>query len=156
MGFVPKQGAYRIAMTLHNLRCWIERLLGRSLSARFVIAGIANTSFSTLLFMLLLWLGLSIAAGNALSLVAGVLFSYQMHGSLVFRSRSRAAFVRYIALWFVMYFVNLFEIKLLMMAGWGQYAAVALAAMPTTVVSYFAQKFLVFRVSNNQINRDGE
>lgn len=120
-------------------------LFGRHLALRFLLIGLVNTGFSTLVFMLLLYLGFGIELGSALALMLGVLFSYYSQGTIVFRHRSVGAFVRFVIAWTLIYFANLMEIRLLIWLGLNVYAAGALAALPTTLVSYFVQKQLVFR-----------
>ncbi len=124
----------------------IARLFDRSLSLRFIVVGVANTAFSTLLFMLLLYLGFGVALGSALALAAGVLVSYATQGSIVFRHRSLGAFVRFVLAWTIIYLVNLAEIKALIHLGCNRYVAGLISTIPTTIISFFVQKLLVFQV----------
>lgn len=121
------------------------RLFGRNLTLRFVIVGVLNTGFSTLLFMLLLALGFGIAIGSGIALAIGVLFSYYTQGTIVFRYKSVASFLRFIVAWTLIYLANLGEVKLFVSLGSNVYLAGVCATVPTTIVSYFVQKFLVFR-----------
>jgi len=123
-------------------------LFGRSLSLRFLIIGIANTCFSTLLFMILLYVGFGVVVGSALALALGVLFSYYTQGTIVFRHKSLGAFVRFVLAWIVIYLANLGEIRIFQHLGFNKYLAGTMATVPTTVVSYFVQKLLVFRVND--------
>jgi len=101
--------------------------------------------------MLLLWLGLGIALGSALALAAGILFSYQTQGTIVFRHKSTGAFIRFVLGWTIIYFANLLEIKGMMALNLNHYQAGALATIPTMLVSYFIQKSLVFQTPTASI-----
>lgn len=123
------------------------QLFDRSRSLRFLIVGLGNTLFSTLVFMALLYLGFGVALGSALALMLGIIFSYYTQGSIVFRHMSLRSFLRFVIAWTVIYSVNLLEIRLLMRFGLSSYAAGALATVPTTIISYFVQKLLVFQTT---------
>lgn len=123
----------------------IATLFERSVPLRFAIMGVANTAFSTLLFMLLLFLGYGVALGSGLALAAGIMFSYCTQGRIVFRRMSLGTFLRFVVAWTLIYLVNLGEIRLFMRLGLSAYLAGICATVPTTIVSYFAQKLVVFQ-----------
>lgn len=137
-----------IASVLFGRR--VQAVFHRSLSLRFLVIGVANTFFSTALFMVLLRLGFGVVVGSALALAIGVLFSYQTQGGIVFGRKSKSAFLRFIIAWAIIYFVNLGGIRLFQYGGLNTYWAGICATIPTTVLSYFVQKMLVFRVSGGE------
>jgi len=124
----------------------IMRLFGRNLSVRFVLIGCINTLFSYSIFIFLLFLGSSVALGSLLALTLGVLFSYCTQGTVVFRYKSKVAFVRFIMAWVAIYVMNLAIIHSLMELGVSSYLAAAAATVGTTLTSFFIQKLVVFRV----------
>ncbi len=132
------------------------RLFGRSLSLRFVFIGVINTAFSYSIFAMLLFLGAGIEIGSLLTLMAGIFFSFHTQGTIVFRHKSFAAFIRFVLAWAAIYVANLLFIHLLMGLGANSYLAVAIAMGPTVVISFFIQKLAVFRRPATATMPDGK
>jgi putative flippase GtrA len=126
-----------------------QALFERSLSLRYLVIGVANTAFGCGLYLLLLYAGFGVAAASALALVAGILVSYQTQGTITFRTKSTAVFLRFVCAWTIIYFANLGEIRLFQHGGLNAYWAGIVATVPTTIVSYFVQKAIVFRVRSD-------
>ena len=72
---------------------------------RFLATGALNTLFGVAMYWLFLYIGLSYQWASALSLVLGILFSFNSHRALVFRTSGR--FVRYVLVWALVYVVNI-------------------------------------------------
>ena len=112
---------------------------------RFLAVGCINTSFSYLVYAFFLAVGCNFAIANFLALVIGIIFSFKMQGTLVFRNAASGRFGRYIASWLTLYLCNIGLIKLLMNSSMNAYLAGAVALVPITLLSYLLQKHLVFR-----------
>jgi putative flippase GtrA len=89
-------------------------------------------------------MGLNFAISNLCSLVLGILFSFRTQAAFVFNSSGRGLFWRYVAVWTVLYFSNILMIAGLIRLGANAYIAGAIAIVPTAVLSFFLQKYLVF------------
>jgi putative flippase GtrA len=116
---------------------------------RFLLVGLLNTAFSYSVYAVLLYVGLPYAAANFGALTCGILFSFRTQGGIVFNNSDRRLLLRFITCWFAIYLVNIAIIKLLLIAGMNAYIAGAAAMIPITAMSYFIQKYLVFRISNS-------
>jgi len=114
---------------------------------RFMLVGIVNTLFSYLIYALLLFLGLNYAIANLLALMIGLVFGFRTQGKLVFNNQDHRVFWRFILCWAVIYGVNITLISGIMTLGLDAYIAGVLAIPPTALISYLAQKYLVFRPS---------
>jgi putative flippase GtrA len=120
------------------------RLLKRR-AIRFVIIGTINTAFSYAIYAFFLHLGLSYLFANLLALMISILFSFKTQGKFVFKSTENHLLWRFIVAWLLIYFVNVFLINMLMRLGLNAYISGALAIFPVTGLSYFFQRFYVFR-----------
>lgn len=112
---------------------------------RFVLVGGINTTFSYFVYAGLLYVGLPYVAANFGALVAGILFSFRTQGHFVFGNRAGRLIGRFASAWLAIWIFNIFLISLFVRLGLNAYWAGAIAMLPVTLVSYFAQKYLVFR-----------
>jgi putative flippase GtrA len=111
---------------------------------RFLFVGALNTVVGYTAYALLLYLGLPYAAASLGALLLGILFSFRTHGALVFGNRDGRLIFRFAACWGIIYLVNIALIGGLTRLGLSDYVAGGLAMLPVAVLSYVAQKFLVF------------
>ena len=111
---------------------------------RFLVVGGINTGFGYGVYALLVYLGVNFAVSNLCSLVLGILFSFRTQGTLVFKNSKSGLFLRYVAMWTVLYLSNTLMIGSLIKLGANAYSAGALAIIPTAALSFFLQKHFVF------------
>jgi len=111
---------------------------------RFLVVGVINTGFSYSVYAFGLYLGLPYPVANLLALICGILFSFQTQGRIVFQNSDQRLIFRFVALWAVLYFFNIAMIAVFLPFSGNAYYAGALALVPTTLLSYFLQKFFVF------------
>jgi putative flippase GtrA len=112
---------------------------------RFLFVGVVNTAFSFGVYSMLLFLGMKYFLANGVALVAGILFSFVMQGRFVFRNTQTRLLGRFVFGWIIIYFANIGFIRAMLQYGLNPYVAGALAIPPITLVSYFMQKYFVFR-----------
>ena len=111
---------------------------------RFLAVGGMNTAVSYGVYALGLRVGLSFPVASAVALVFGIVFSFSTQGKLVFGSTLGGRFPRFVAVWAVIYLVNVVVIWLLMMAGLSAYLSGFLAIPVTAVLSFVLQRRFVF------------
>jgi putative flippase GtrA len=111
---------------------------------RFLGVGIVNTGFSYSIYAFCVYLGMHYTVANLVSLVCGILFSFQTQGRFVFQNAAQGLIFRFVAVWAVLYFFNVALIAGFLQFGGNAYYAGALALVPTTILSYFMQKLFVF------------
>jgi putative flippase GtrA len=111
---------------------------------RFVLVGLLNTGFSFGVYALLVSAGLHFSVANLCAFLLGVLFSFRTQGALVFGNRDWRLIGRFFGVWVLIFLVNTGLIALFVRAGLSAYLAGAVALLPVTVLSYLAQRFLVF------------
>lgn len=116
----------------------------RSQFLRFILIGIANTTFSYGIYVIMLFVGLSYALANLVALIFGILFSFKTQSRLVFQSNNDLLLGRFVFLWAVIYLATITLIGQLIALGLDSYTAGALAVPFSTLLSYFGQKFFVF------------
>lgn len=112
--------------------------------ARFILVGTLNTAFSFGLYVVFLMVGLPYAIANLLALIAGILVSFRTQGQFVFGNRDTRLLGRFALCWGLVWLVNILLIAVFLRLGLDAYWAGAFALAPTTVLSYFMQKVLVF------------
>lgn len=112
---------------------------------RFVLVGGLNTTFSYLVYALLIFIGLDYQLANLLTLLVGILFSFKTQGHLVFNNPDNRLLGRFVLSWALIYVCVITLIGQLMALGFNAYAAGALALPMSVVLSYLTQKYFVFR-----------
>jgi len=111
---------------------------------RFLVVGGMNTAFGYGVYAFLVFLGVNFAVSNLCALVLGILFSFHTQGALVFRNSESGLFLRYVAMWSLLYLSNTVLIGSLIKLGADAYSAGALAIIPNTLLSFFLQKRFIF------------
>lgn len=116
---------------------------------RFVLVGVLNTTFSYLIYAGLLLAGFGYQLANFLALVVGILFSFKTQGHLVFNNPDNRLAGRFVVSWAAIYLCTITLIGWIMTWGFDAYAAGALALPFSVALSYFGQRYFVFRRSAN-------
>lgn len=111
---------------------------------RFLLVGGLNTAASYAVYAALLAAGLSYPLANLGGLLFGILFSFHTHSAYVFKRGGAWRFPRFLAAWAALYGVNIMLIGGFTHLGIDAYRAGALAIPPMALLSYLAQKMLVF------------
>lgn len=111
---------------------------------RFLVVGAVNTAFGYGVFALLAWLGLSYPAAIGVATVAGIAFNFQSTGRLVFGGAPVSRLARFIAVYAVVYLLNLLAVAGLLRLGLNVYAANAVAILPLAAIAYMLQRTFVF------------
>lgn len=117
---------------------------------RFLAVGGMNTAFSYGIYSGLIFMGVNFAISNLVSLILGIFFSFYTQSSVVFRNSDRRVFVRYVAMWAGLYFLNTMIIGSLIKLGASAYGAGALAIFPITALSFFLQKYFIFAAAKQK------
>lgn len=111
---------------------------------KFMVVGVVNTLFGYSMFVLFTWLGITYSIALILSTVAGVLFNFKTIGQLVFSNRNNALLIRFIGVYTIIYFVNLYSLKALLGLHFNVYVASAMLVVPMAILSFILNKTLVF------------
>lgn len=104
-----------------------------------------NTLFGYGCFALLLYLGFHYAWALLFATAAGVLFNFKTVGGIVFRSRDNRLIVRFVAVYAVVYVVNLMGLKALSITGIDMYYGAAALILPMAMLAYLMNKRFVFQ-----------
>lgn len=81
------------------------------------------------------------------AMINGGFFSFFTQGAIVFNGICGATFIRYIAVWFVLYLLNILLIGLIQKLSLNLYLAGALATLPIGLIGYFFMKYYVFSLT---------
>lgn len=112
---------------------------------KFLLVGACNTAFSYGIYAIGIAMGLAYFMAYLVAVVCGIAVGFQAQKRLVFQTRTRHAFYRFVAVWVVLYLFNTGVIGLLIRIGCSPYTAGAFALVPTTALSYLLQRYVVFR-----------
>jgi putative flippase GtrA len=112
---------------------------------RFLLVGALNTSLGYGVYCLSLYAGLSVPLASLVAIVFGVTISFLTQGFVVFGNATKAAFVRFVVNWAIMYGAYVGVVALLQSAGLTPYLGGLVAGVATTAVSYFILRDHVFR-----------
>ena len=111
---------------------------------RFLLVGGLNTAVGYGLFALFVWVGLPYPVAIGLATVLGVAFNFQSTGRLVFGGAPRSLLLRFVAVYIVVYVLNVSAVGGLLRLGLGIYLANALVILPMALVAFVLQRKFVF------------
>jgi putative flippase GtrA len=115
-----------------------------TLQFRFLAVGALNAAVGYGLFCLFIWLRLPYPLAIALATLLGVAFNFQSTGRLVFGGAPASRFARFIAVYGVVYLLNVAAVAGLLWAGLNVYAANAVAILPLAAIAFMLQRTFVF------------
>ncbi len=111
---------------------------------RFVLVGLLNTAFGYGVFALLILLGIPYPIATLLSTAAGVLFNFKSYGTLVFGSHDNRLLLRFVAVYAVIYAVNLIPLRWAERNGISLLVTGAAVALPMALLSFLLNRRFVF------------
>lgn len=112
--------------------------------ARFIAVGVLNTFVGYGIYAICLWFGLHYTASIAVSVILGTLFNFRSTGTLVFQSTANHRIYRFLAVYVVLYTLNVSGVALLLSLGLDAYEAGLVMLPPLALISYQLQSRLVF------------
>lgn len=116
---------------------------------KFIFVGILNTIVGYSFYAFFLFIGCDYKLAALFATILGVAFNFKSTGVLVFKSHKNSLIFRFVAVYIVVFFFNLFIIKLLKNFGMNDYAAGAVCLVPAAILSFSLNKFWVFKKSNS-------
>lgn len=111
---------------------------------RFLLVGGLNTAVGYGLFAIFVWAGLAYPIAIGLATVLGVAFNFQSTGRLVFGGAPLSLLLRFVAVYVVVYLLNVSAVGGLLRLGMGVYLANALVILPMALVAFVLQRKFVF------------
>lgn len=112
---------------------------------RFLAVGVLNTLFGYGFFALFVFAGVHYALALLLATIVGVLFNFKSTGALVFKSHDNKLIFRFVAVYAVLYGVNVTLLKLLLLVGTGPYFGGGVLIVPMALLAFILNKRFVFK-----------
>lgn len=116
---------------------------------KFLLVGVFNTALGyAVIFSCMYLLALSAVLSNVIGYSAGLIFSYTLNRTVTFKniSKSKTDIFRFLLVFLVAYFVNLFVLLFLIrVTGFNEGVAQVLAGLVYVMVSFLLNKYYVFR-----------
>jgi putative flippase GtrA len=112
---------------------------------KYVVVGGVNTVFGYGIFALLIYFGFAYPVALFIATVLGIAFNFKSTGIFVFRSHDNKLIFRFVAVYFLIYLINLIGLKILSEEGLGMYYAAGIMLPIMALVGFIANKKLVFR-----------
>lgn len=112
--------------------------------SRFILTGVINTAFGFGCFMALLYVGLHYSAALFVGTILGILFNFVTTGHFVFGDRDPRKIPRFVAVYAILYLVNLLWLWVMTGHGFTPEVAGAIALAPMAILSFLMNKTLVF------------
>ncbi|TKC91820.1 GtrA family protein [Trinickia terrae] len=120
-------------------------LRGEVRFANYLLVGGLNTLFGYAVFTLMIWAGCHYSLAIAGSTVLGTLFNFKSTGALVFKSHDNSRIVRFLAVYGVVYCVNVLGVALLIRSGLNAYYSGMIMILPLALLAYRLNSQFVFR-----------
>ncbi len=118
---------------------------------RFLIIGVINTVFGYGVFAFLIYIGLHYTLAVLLGTIMGILFNFKTLGKFVFRNCKNRLIFRFVTVYFVTYWLNVFLISVFKdIVEGNMYFAGFLATIPVSVLAFLLNKYFVFDLNNGK------
>lgn len=111
----------------------------------FILVGLLNTAFGYGVYTLFIYLGFNYVSAALYATIIGVFFNFKTIGKIVFGSNENGLIFKFIAVYVVVFIVNVLCIKIFKSVGFNDYIAGFLAIGPYAIVSFILNKKYVFR-----------
>ncbi len=116
---------------------------------RFIVVGVINTAFGYGIFALLIYLKFHYTIAVLISTVLGVLFNFKTIGKLVFKNNDNKLILRFIIVYFITYWINVFLIFIFKKIFYQNlYFAGFLSLIPVAVITFLLNKHFVFDLND--------
>ena len=111
---------------------------------RFLLVGLLNTFFGYAIFAAFIFIGFHYTIATLLSTVLGVLFNFKTLGIMVFKNTKGHLITKFIAVYAVIYCLNIAFLKILSSWNFNLYIAGLVLLFPMAVTAYLLNKHFVF------------
>ncbi len=112
---------------------------------KFLFVGVINTLFGYGVFAFFNFLHFHYTVSTLLATILGILFNFKTTGVIVFKNNDNKLLIRFLAVYTLMYFVAILELKLLTMINLiNMYINYAMIILPNALLSYLLMKNFVF------------
>lgn len=111
---------------------------------KYLIVGGINTLFGYGAFALLIYLEVHYALASFLATCAGVLFNFNTTGRIVFKNSNHRLLFRFLAVYGVLYVINVLFLKLIVTLAINLYLGSAALVLPMAGLAYLLNKKFVF------------
>lgn len=111
----------------------------------FILIGVINTVVGYLLYAFFLFCNLNYSIAFFLATCLGVLFNFQTTGKIVFNNSNKKLLLKFIVVYLFLYIFNIVLIKFTYLFLKNYYWAGMVALIPSAVLSFFLNKYVVFR-----------
>lgn len=113
---------------------------------KFILVGILNTAFGYSLFALFIFLNIHYSLAVFLSTVLGVLFNFKTIGKLVFDSHDNSLIFRFIAVYVLLYLINISCLWFFKISGFeNMYINGFVLLVPLALISFVLNRKYVFK-----------
>lgn len=111
---------------------------------RFIFIGGVNTLFGYSVFSLLVYCEVHYSLALFFATILGVIFNFKTIGIIVFKNGKNNRVIRFIAVYVILYFLNLVIIWVLKNMNTNIYVAGGIAVLPVAFIGFYLNKRFVF------------
>jgi putative flippase GtrA len=115
---------------------------------RFLLIGSVNTIFYYSIYCLFIYIGLDYRLCVFFATLIGIFFSFMTFGKYVFNNSDKKLIYKFIFVYMVLYFLNIFLISRFQVYLDNYYLSGFLSAFFCTCISFFINKLYVFKKEN--------
>lgn len=116
---------------------------------RFLFVGGINTLFGYLVYSILILIGLHFALASFLSTLVGIIFNFFTTGNIVFKNKNPRLIFRFFGVYGITYLINVGCLKVFEILNVNMIVAGAILLLPIAIISYFLNRALVFKSTDN-------
>jgi putative flippase GtrA len=112
---------------------------------KFLFVGGFNTLFGYAMYAGFIALGFHYTLASLCSTVLGTFFNFITTGTFVFNNKEGKLIYRFIAVYILIYLINVLLLKVLLWFGMNSYVSGALLLLPMAIISFLLNRTFVFR-----------
>ncbi len=117
---------------------------------RFLFVSGLNTLFGYGLFALLIYVNMHYQIALLISTICGILFNFKTIGSIVFGNNNAKLIFKFIAVYGIVYTINIIGLKILMSYNFNSYTSMAILIVPMAILAFLLNKEFVFNNINSK------
>ena len=117
---------------------------------KFILVGILNTIFGYIVYSSFIILGLNYGFSATIAYLICVLFNFKSYGTLVFKNNNNKLIFKFILSYILLYIIYVGVIKIFLILNFNELISGALSTIITALISYFSNKYYVYKKVRNK------
>jgi len=128
---------------------FINTTFKNKIFAKFLLVGLLNTLFGYSIFATFIFIGFHYTIATLMATVIGILFNFKTTGTIVFKINKNSLIIKFVAVYSVIYVLNISCLKILSLYNVDIYIAGLLLIIPMAIITFLLHRHFVFNAKSS-------